>query len=174
MATRFAAEGARIVVNDIDVANGERVAAAIRATGADAIFRRADVAKAAEVEALEAMLVQMEQAAAKRDFEAYYPLNLAFHGMIVDGSGNATLARQYRAFVKALNLFRARSLVQGGGLAVSNREHRDMVAAIAARDPTWAQETHWRHVASAKDRLLAVVRAEARNDDHTGRTTGDN
>jgi NAD(P)-dependent dehydrogenase (short-subunit alcohol dehydrogenase family) len=40
MATRFAAEGARIVVNDIDVANGERVAAAIRATGADAIFRR--------------------------------------------------------------------------------------------------------------------------------------
>jgi 3-oxoacyl-[acyl-carrier protein] reductase len=52
MATRFAAEGARIVVNDIDVANGERVAAAIRATGADAIFRRADVAKAAEVEAL--------------------------------------------------------------------------------------------------------------------------
>jgi 3-oxoacyl-[acyl-carrier protein] reductase len=31
MATRFAAEGARIVVNDIDVANGERVAAAIRA-----------------------------------------------------------------------------------------------------------------------------------------------
>lgn len=52
MATRFAAEGARIVVNDIDVANGERVAAAIRATGADAIFWRADVAKAAEVEAL--------------------------------------------------------------------------------------------------------------------------
>ncbi len=133
----------------------------------------AERATPAEVEALEAMLVQMEQAAARRDFEAYYPLNLAFHGMIVDGSGNATLARQYRAFVKALNLFRARSLVQGGGLAVSNREHRDMVAAIAARDPTWAQETHWRHVASAKDRLLAVVRAEARNEDDNGRTTGE-
>ena len=52
MATRFAAEGARIVVNDIDVTNGERVAAAIRATGADAIFRHADVAKTAEVGAL--------------------------------------------------------------------------------------------------------------------------
>jgi 3-oxoacyl-[acyl-carrier protein] reductase len=52
MAMRFAAEGARIVVNDIDTANGERVADAIRATGAAAIFRRADVAKAVEVEAL--------------------------------------------------------------------------------------------------------------------------
>ncbi len=65
----------------------------------------AERATPAEVEALERMLVAMEQAAELRDFEAYYPLNLAFHGMIVDGSGNASLARQYRAFVKALNLF---------------------------------------------------------------------
>ena len=37
-----------------------------------------------------------------------------------------------------------------------------MVAAIAARDPTWAQEAHWRHVAAAQDRLLAVVRAQSK------------
>ena len=49
MARRFAAEGARVVVNDIDVANGQRVADAIRAAGGDAIFRRADVAKTADV-----------------------------------------------------------------------------------------------------------------------------
>ncbi len=113
-----------------------------------------------EVARLEAQLAGMERAAESRDFDAYYPLNLAFHGFIVDGSGNRTLANQYRAFVKTLTLFRTRSLVQGGGLAVSNREHREMVAAIAARDPTWAHEAHWRHVASAKDRLLRVVRAE--------------
>jgi DNA-binding GntR family transcriptional regulator len=121
----------------------------------------AERADAAMVVQLEAMLAAMEAAAADRDFDAYYPLNLAFHEAIVDGSGNATLAAQYRAFVKRLNLFRARSLVQGGGLAVSNREHREMVSAIAARDPIWAQEAHWRHVASAKDRLLKVVRSEA-------------
>ncbi len=117
----------------------------------------------ATVSKLEALLTAMEQAAANRDFDAYYPLNLTFHEAIVDGSGNQTLAAQYRAFVKRLNLFRARSLVQGGGLAVSNREHREMVAAIAARDPVWAMEAHWRHVASAKDRLLKVVRTEADN-----------
>jgi DNA-binding GntR family transcriptional regulator len=115
------------------------------------------------VEKLEKLLAAMEQAAAQFDFEAYYPLNLTFHETIIEGSGNQTLAVQYRAFVKRLNLFRARSLVQGGGLAVSNREHREMVSAIAARDPVWAMEAHSRHVSAAKDRLLKVVRAEAGN-----------
>jgi DNA-binding GntR family transcriptional regulator len=110
---------------------------------------------------LERLLTSMELAATNRDFDAYYPLNLAFHEAIVDGSGNATLAAQYRTFVKRLNLFRARSLVQGGGLSVSNREHRQMVSAIAARDAGWAHEAHWQHVSAAKDRLLKVVRAEA-------------
>lgn len=123
----------------------------------------AERATADEIMRLEDALAAMEQAARMRDFDAYYPLNIAFHEMILEGSGNRTLANQYRAFVKTLNLFRARSLVQGGGLAVSNREHREMVSAIAARDGTWAHEAHWRHVSSAKDRLLKVVRAEMQN-----------
>lgn len=114
-----------------------------------------------QLDRLNEFVTTMDEAAARRDFEAYYPLNLAFHEFILDSAGNATLADQYRNFVKKLLLFRARSLVQGGGLAVSNREHREMLAAIAARDPSWAHEAHWRHVASAKDRLLAVVRGTA-------------
>ena len=114
-----------------------------------------------QLDRLNEFVTTMDEAAARRDFEAYYPLNLAFHEFILDSAGNATLADQYRNFVKKLLLFRARSLVQGGGLAVSNREHREMLAALAARDPSWAHEAHWRHVASAKDRLLAVVRGTA-------------
>ena len=114
-----------------------------------------------QLDHLGGFVAEMEEAARRRDFDAYYPLNLAFHDFILDAAGNATLAGQYRNFVKKLLLFRARSLVQGGGLAVSNREHREMLAAVAARDPSWAHEAHWRHVAAAKDRLLAVVRGEA-------------
>ncbi|MGL4243212.1 MAG: FCD domain-containing protein [Beijerinckiaceae bacterium] len=125
-----------------------------------------------EVARLEELLSAMERAADARDFDAYYPLNLAFHEAIVDGSGNRTLANQYRSFVRTLTLFRARSLVQGGGLAVSNREHREMVSAIAARDPTWAHEAHWRHVAAAKDRLLRVVRAEQAAAEKSGTDRG--
>ena len=43
IAIRFAAEGAKVVVNDIAVANGERVAREIAATGGSARFCAGDV-----------------------------------------------------------------------------------------------------------------------------------
>ena len=52
IARTFAREGARVVVNDVDVANGERVAAAIRAEGGQACFVRADVASGDDMRAL--------------------------------------------------------------------------------------------------------------------------
>lgn len=43
IATTFAREGARIIVNDLNVEAGERVASAIRVAGGDAHFVHADV-----------------------------------------------------------------------------------------------------------------------------------
>jgi DNA-binding GntR family transcriptional regulator len=114
-----------------------------------------------QLQRLTRFVVEMEEASQQRDFEAYYPLNLAFHEFIVDSAGNAMLAQQYRSFVKKLHLFRARSLVQGGGLTVSNKEHREMLSSVAARDPAWAHKAHCRHVMAARDRLLSVVEADA-------------
>lgn len=58
IASRFAAEGARVIVNDLNDENGERVAAAIRAAGGQARYVRADVSKDAEVAALLAATVK--------------------------------------------------------------------------------------------------------------------
>jgi 3-oxoacyl-[acyl-carrier protein] reductase len=52
IARTFAREGARVVVNDVDVANGERVAADIRAEGGQACFVRADVASGDDMRGL--------------------------------------------------------------------------------------------------------------------------
>ncbi|HSS71391.1 MAG TPA: glucose 1-dehydrogenase [Casimicrobiaceae bacterium] len=52
IALRFAQEGATVVVNDINATGGERVAAAIRASGGEAIFCPGDVAVDADVAAL--------------------------------------------------------------------------------------------------------------------------
>lgn len=52
IAERFAAEGAKLIVNDVNADNGERVAAGIRGTGGDAHFLRADVSRGADVAAL--------------------------------------------------------------------------------------------------------------------------
>lgn len=48
IAKRFAQEGAKIVVNDINTAGGERVAAEIIAAGGKALFVRADVTRSAD------------------------------------------------------------------------------------------------------------------------------
>jgi 3-oxoacyl-[acyl-carrier protein] reductase len=52
IAVRYASEGARVVVNDIDVAAGERVAQGIRDGGGEAVFQRGDVSVDADVAAL--------------------------------------------------------------------------------------------------------------------------
>jgi len=52
IAKRFAAEGAKVIVNDINAAGGERVAAEIRKTGGAAQFVKADVTRGADWAAL--------------------------------------------------------------------------------------------------------------------------
>ncbi len=107
----------------------------------------------AQVRELKELVSAMEQAAAAKDFDSYYPLNLKLHEFIMEQSGNRVLASHYRDLVKMLHLFRARSLVQGGGLAISNNEHREMVEAIAAKDGERAHRAHFDHVMRARERL---------------------
>ena len=57
IARRLAAEGARIVVNDIHAEAGDRVAQAIRDFGGEAQFFQADVTRTADVRAMVAMAV---------------------------------------------------------------------------------------------------------------------
>jgi 3-oxoacyl-[acyl-carrier protein] reductase len=52
IATRFAREGARVVVADVNEENGRRVASAIAGEGGTARFLRTDVSRAADVKAM--------------------------------------------------------------------------------------------------------------------------
>lgn len=106
---------------------------------------------------LERLLDRMD--APGHTLDDYYPLNLRLHDCIIEFTGNERLIAAYRQLVKELHLFRARGLVQGGGLAVSNAEHREIVAALRARDPLAAFEAAYRHVESGKRRMLAVLEA---------------
>lgn len=58
IAKRLASEGAQLIVNDINVAGGERVVAEITAAGGQASFCKADVTKSDDVKALVAAAVQ--------------------------------------------------------------------------------------------------------------------
>lgn len=52
MARRFAEEGAKVVVNDINLDGGKRVVEAIRKAGGKAVFHKADVTRDAQVKAM--------------------------------------------------------------------------------------------------------------------------
>ena len=51
-AERFASEGAKIVLSDVDAVKGEEVAEAIQAKGGDALFMACDVGDKTQVDAL--------------------------------------------------------------------------------------------------------------------------
>ena len=51
-ALAFAREGAKVVVADVVVTGGEETVQLVKAAGGEAIFVKADMAKAAEVEAM--------------------------------------------------------------------------------------------------------------------------
>jgi DNA-binding GntR family transcriptional regulator len=115
-----------------------------------------------ETAALEKLLAAMDEAAARRALEDYYPLNLRFHSLLLSYAANERLLEDYTGLVKELHLFRARGLLHGGGLEVSNVEHREIFEALRARDPLRASEAAFRHVQNGKTRMLRALDEEAR------------
>lgn len=107
---------------------------------------------------LTSLVERMEKASLDSDLDAYYPLNLEFHDVIIEGSGNATLVKEYRGLLNKMHLFRVKSLVQGGGLEVSNSEHAEILDALIARDPIRSGNAHWQHIANAKHRMIAALK----------------
>jgi NAD(P)-dependent dehydrogenase (short-subunit alcohol dehydrogenase family) len=77
IARLFAAEGARVVVSDIDRANGEAVAASIAGEGGQAIFQRADVRVEADCRAL-----------VDRAVEAYGRIDVLVNNVGISTRGN--------------------------------------------------------------------------------------
>ena len=95
----------------------------------------------------------MDRAGADQDVKLYHALNLKFHDMLVEFAGNARLTESYRLLTKGLLLFRLRGLQDGGGFAVSNTEHKAVVAAIVARDGARAGRLLRQHAAESRARM---------------------
>ena len=113
-----------------------------------------------QIKSLFGLVGEMDRAAAERDLERYYPTNLEFHNALLAYANNRRLERLYKSLIKELHLFRRKGLLQSGSMRISNEEHRQIVEAIAARDPIAAGVTMKSHVLAAKQRLLAAVESE--------------
>ena len=115
----FAREGAKVVVSDIVVEGGEETVQQIKAAGGEAIFVKADVSQAADVEALITQTV-----------ETYGRLDCAFNNAGIEGGVKPTIDCTEEEFARtiAVNLTGVwlcmkyeiqQMLSQGGGTIVN-------------------------------------------------------
>ena len=113
-----------------------------------------------QVKELKAIVERMERAAAKHDADAWHALNLEFHDRLVAFAGNAKLLATYRRLVNELNLYRRQTLAQRGALPHFTREHRDIVAKIAAGNAAAAGKALHDHVMGSRERMLQTRAAQ--------------
>ncbi len=100
----------------------------------------------AQIAILRALLQRMDEIVELGDVHIYYPVNLEFHKQISQMAGNNRLAQIYQSFVRELHIQRYRALSSPDVLHVSNAEHRDLVEALAARDPVRALTAARNHI----------------------------
>ena len=116
----------------------------------------AERASDAQIEELRVLIEKMESLDGPDDLDAYFQTNIAFHDRMVEMTMNRKFAELNKRLMKETRLLR-RSGVQGGGRDISNREHREIVDAIASRDPELAARVMRRHVLNGWSRYLAEV-----------------
>jgi len=122
--------------------------------------RVAERATPAQLRELEEVIGEMDRMTGVREVNRYHALNLKFHDLLVDFAGNARLTESYRLLTKGLLLFRLRGLQDGGGFAVSNTEHKAVVAAIVAHDGNRAGQLLRQHAAESRARMHKAAGVE--------------
>jgi phosphonate utilization transcriptional regulator len=112
----------------------------------------------AQLAELRELLKKMQKAARERSVEDYYPLNVKFHDLLAQFTGNRTLLAHYRRLVNELHLYRRETLARGAdSFPISTREHSAIVEALARRDPDRAGKLMYEHAMESRDRLHAAL-----------------
>jgi DNA-binding GntR family transcriptional regulator len=90
---------------------------------------------------------RLEKAAADRDLEQFFEINVRFHDLIQEIAGNKWMNGVINDLRKVLKLQRRDSLSRSGRLLSSLVEHREILQAILKRDPLAAEAAMRQHLA---------------------------
>ena len=111
-------------------------------------------AKETAIKASEAQLTQLdnlhhrlEKAAADRDTDQFFDINVKFHDLIQEIAGNKWMNGVIEDLRKVLKLQRRDSLTRSGRLLSSLVEHREILQAILKRDPQASEQAMRKHLA---------------------------
>lgn len=110
-----------------------------------------------QVQQLRELLRQMQKAARARSVDDYYPLNVRFHDLLAQFTGNATLQATYRRLVNELHLFRRETLARGPhSFPISTAEHAAIVDALGQGKGERAALLLFEHAMESRERLHKV------------------
>jgi DNA-binding GntR family transcriptional regulator len=107
-----------------------------------------------QIGTLRGLVDRMDAIAPTGEVSRYYPINLEFHAELAKMSANRRLAQIYQSLVRELHVQRYRALGSGDVLPISNAEHRAILNAVSARDPSRAFQAARSHI------LNGIVRTQ--------------
>jgi DNA-binding GntR family transcriptional regulator len=120
--------------------------------------RAAECINKQHLQVLNHWLEEMEVCIEKKDADAYYRANIAFHAALVEISGNANLLSMYEGVCKQMSLFRRISLSRPGQLRLSLQRHRKIVEAVKSKNRVKAANVMRNHTLKAKKALLRAIK----------------
>ena len=106
---------------------------------------------------LETLWADMEEAREQRQFDNYYNINREFHRCIVLMTGNPRLIECHEQTEREVFLFLRRGVTGPTRIDTSNRQHREMLDAIASGAELEAARAFECHVIAGKQRMLDTV-----------------
>jgi DNA-binding GntR family transcriptional regulator len=109
-------------------------------------------------QSLEETLNRQREAARAGDLEAYGDLDLAFHRLLWEASGNQRLRRMAENLDGQVRLLISTSAAVPGRLPEALEEHRVILTRIASADPAGAETAMRAHIQNAWEALKGFLR----------------
>ena len=106
------------------------------------------------------LVTRMEAATAEGttpDIDLITELNRAFHGAILEASGNALLPELMNSLVQVPLVSHTYRLYSAARMRQSMRQHRELLDVMTAGDPAWAEAVMRVHILSARPILLGAA-----------------
>lgn len=116
-----------------------------------------------QLEKVRAVVKKMHAVGRALDAAAYFPLNVEFHELLAQASGNHALIANYRRVVNELDLCRRETLTRNAeNIPISTRDHEAIVNAVAKGDEKLAERLLHEHVLESRERLHRALAKPAR------------
>lgn len=123
-------------------------------------FEAARRAASADFARLEALHAELETHAAAGDADRFFETNGRFHSALQEIAGNRYLAQLLDDARQVIKLTRRDSLRLEGRIAQSLSEHREILAALRARDPDLAARRMHDHLLSGRAAISQLATTE--------------